>query len=182
MEVGDENSYDVGHASTASPIELLAQQAEVFSSFVMRNQKSSQSGNTQSSQPGDIGFGSNRRVGFEVGNHVQHRKPKREDVGVEAEEIGYNENDFVTRLVNQPDCIKGGTMRPYQIEGLNWLISLYNTGVNGILADEMGLGKTLQTISLLGYLYECRAIRGECYEMDVYYYFNYLIIIIIFIQ
>ena len=51
-------------------------------------------------------------------------------------------------------------MRPYQIEGLNWLIALYNNGINGILADEMGLGKTLQTISLLGYLYECRAING----------------------
>lgn len=166
MEVGDENSYYIGHASTASPIELLAQQAEVFSSFVMRNQKSSQSSNVPSSQPVDSGFDSNRRVRFEVGNHVQHRKPRREDVGMEAEEIGYDEDDFVTRLVTQPDCIKGGTMRPYQIEGLNWLISLYNTGVNGILADEMGLGKTLQTISLLGYLYECRAIRGRCYEME----------------
>lgn len=51
-------------------------------------------------------------------------------------------------------------MRSYQIEGLNWLIALYNNGINGILADEMGLGKTLQTISLLGYLYECRAITG----------------------
>lgn len=43
-------------------------------------------------------------------------------------------------------------MRDYQIRGLNWMISLYENGINGILADEMGLGKTLQTISLLGYL------------------------------
>lgn len=43
-------------------------------------------------------------------------------------------------------------MRDYQILGLNWMISLYETKVSGILADEMGLGKTLQTISLLGYL------------------------------
>jgi SNF2 family DNA or RNA helicase len=41
-------------------------------------------------------------------------------------------------------------MRDYQIRGLNWMISLYENGINGILADEMGLGKTLQTISLLG--------------------------------
>ncbi|OLY84731.1 Lymphoid-specific helicase [Smittium mucronatum] len=34
-----------------------------------------------------------------------------------------------------------GTMRPYQIEGMQWLISLYENGLNGILADEMGLGK-----------------------------------------
>jgi len=26
---------------------------------------------------------------------------------------------------------------------LNWMISLYETGLNGILADDMGLGKTI---------------------------------------
>ena len=35
-----------------------------------------------------------------------------------------------------PD-VKGGPLRDYQIRGLNWLISLYENGVNGILADEM---------------------------------------------
>ena len=28
-------------------------------------------------------------------------------------------------------------MRDYQLQGLNWLISLYENGINGILADEM---------------------------------------------
>ena len=46
------------------------------------------------------------------------------------------------------------------MEGLNWLIHLYDNSMNGILADEMGLGKTLQTISLLGYLHEFRGITG----------------------
>lgn len=45
----------------------------------------------------------------------------------------------------------GGELRDYQVRGLNWMISLYENGINGILADEMGLGKTLQTISLLGW-------------------------------
>lgn len=45
-----------------------------------------------------------------------------------------------------------GEMRDYQIDGLNWLVSLSDNGINGILADDMGLGKTLQTVSLLGYL------------------------------
>ena len=33
--------------------------------------------------------------------------------------------------------IKNGKMRDYQIRGLNWMISLYENGINGILADEM---------------------------------------------
>jgi len=32
-------------------------------------------------------------------------------------------------------------LRRYQVEGVEWLISLYDNGLNGILADEMGLGK-----------------------------------------
>ena len=43
-------------------------------------------------------------------------------------------------------------MRDYQVNGLNCMISLYQSELNGILADEMGLGKTLQTISYLGYM------------------------------
>ncbi|XP_051550472.1 SWI/SNF-related matrix-associated actin-dependent regulator of chromatin subfamily A member 5 isoform X4 [Myxocyprinus asiaticus] len=56
--------------------------------------------------------------------------------------------------------VKNGALRDYQIRGLNWMISLYENGINGILADEMGLGKTLQTIALLGYLKHYRNIPG----------------------
>ena len=56
------------------------------------------------------------------------------------------------RSARQPDLVSGGIMRPYQLEGLEWLKSLYENGLNGILADEMGLGKTIQTISFLAFL------------------------------
>lgn len=51
-------------------------------------------------------------------------------------------------------------MRSYQVQGLNWMVSLHHNGLNGILADEMGLGKTLQTISFLSYLKHHREIYG----------------------
>lgn len=41
------------------------------------------------------------------------------------------------------------TLRPYQIEGVQWLERLRKMHLNGILADDMGLGKTLQTIITL---------------------------------
>jgi SWI/SNF-related matrix-associated actin-dependent regulator of chromatin subfamily A member 5 len=78
----------------------------------------------------------------------------------------------VTRLMSQPASIVGGTMRSYQVEGLNWLVRLHENGINGILADEMGLGlilcyyflivigKTLQTISLIAYLAETHIHPG----------------------
>lgn len=65
----------------------------------------------------------------------------------------------IQKYEETPDFITG-EMRDYQIRGLNWLISLYENGINGILADEMGLGKTLQTISMIGYLKHVRKIKG----------------------
>jgi SNF2 family DNA or RNA helicase len=53
-----------------------------------------------------------------------------------------------------------GSLREYQIIGLDWLVTLHNKRLNGILADEMGLGKTIQTISLLASLACDRGIWG----------------------
>ncbi|ALE07309.1 helicase [Arthrobacter sp. ERGS1:01] len=41
------------------------------------------------------------------------------------------------------------TLRPYQLEGFNWLHFLYTHGLGGVLADDMGLGKTVQSLALI---------------------------------
>ncbi|GAB2283065.1 ATP-dependent DNA helicase ddm1 [Dionaea muscipula] len=48
--------------------------------------------------------------------------------------------------------LTGGQLKPYQLKGIKWMISLWQNGLNGILADQMGLGKTIQTIGLLAHL------------------------------
>ncbi|KAG8864316.1 hypothetical protein FRB96_006137 [Tulasnella sp. 330] len=58
------------------------------------------------------------------------------------------------KITQQPTLLVGGTLKEYQIKGLQWMVSLYNNRLNGILADEMGLGKTIQTISLVTFLIE----------------------------
>jgi ATP-dependent helicase STH1/SNF2 len=60
----------------------------------------------------------------------------------------------------QPSILVGGTLKDYQLKGLQWMVSLYNNHLNGILADEMGLGKTIQTISLITYLIEHKKQNG----------------------
>lgn len=40
-------------------------------------------------------------------------------------------------------------LRPYQRQGLGWLMALSQAGFGGVLADDMGLGKTLQALALL---------------------------------
>jgi ATP-dependent DNA helicase len=54
----------------------------------------------------------------------------------------------------QPAPVTGGKMRKYQLEGLEWMKSLWMNGLCGILADEMGLGKTVQAISLIAFFKE----------------------------
>jgi superfamily II DNA or RNA helicase len=42
-----------------------------------------------------------------------------------------------------------GTLRPYQLAGMQWLYLLARLGLGACLADDMGLGKTIQVLSLL---------------------------------
>ncbi|ATG56051.1 ATP-dependent helicase [Brachybacterium ginsengisoli] len=48
----------------------------------------------------------------------------------------------------QPRSLQA-SLRPYQLDGLNWLWALDRQHLGGILADDMGLGKTMQVLALL---------------------------------
>ncbi|AQK91649.1 probable chromatin-remodeling complex ATPase chain isoform X1 [Zea mays] len=121
-------------------LKYLLQQTEIFAHFAKGSQ-------------------SNEKKPRGRGRHASKMTEEEEDEEYLKEEEDALAGAGGTRLVSQPSCIKG-KMRDYQLAGLNWLIRLYENGINGILADEMGLGKTLQTISLLGYLHEFRGITG----------------------
>ncbi|KAK8565798.1 hypothetical protein V6N12_059350 [Hibiscus sabdariffa] len=64
------------------------------------------------------------------------------------------------RVITQPSMLRAGTLRDYQLVGLQWMLSLYNNKLNGILADEMGLGKTVQVMALIAYLMEFKGNYG----------------------
>ena len=112
----------------------LLQQTEIFSHFIKDSAKP---------KAGAGGRKAQKKVGHRMdGDDDDDAKDyEAEDAAVAA---------TAHRLTVQPSCVTG-KMRDYQLQGLNWMIHLYDNGINGILADEMGLGKTLQSISLLGY-------------------------------
>ncbi|KAH0849863.1 hypothetical protein HID58_096019 [Brassica napus] len=67
-----------------------------------------------------------------------------------------------TRLLTQPSCIQG-KLRDYQLAGLNWLIRLYENGINGILADEMrNQWSTYGSCSKVNTWYWMNEIRRFC--------------------
>ncbi|KAK6457629.1 chromatin remodelling complex ATPase chain ISW1 [Scheffersomyces xylosifermentans] len=86
----------------------------------------------------------------------RRKTEKEEDAELLNDEVA---TATITEFTESPRYVHG-QLRPYQIQGLNWLISLYENNLSGILADEMGLGKTLQTISFIGYLRYIKHING----------------------
>ncbi|KAG7311586.1 hypothetical protein JYU34_002634 [Plutella xylostella] len=67
--------------------------------------------------------------------------------------------DNWVQLKESPLYKGGNTLRPYQLEGLNWLLFSWHNNRNCILADEMGLGKTIQSLTFVNSVWECD-IRG----------------------
>ena len=63
-------------------------------------------------------------------------------------------------VFKQPDYIKHGTLRDFQIKGLNFLAFNWCKRNNVILADEMGLGKTVQTVAFMNWLRHDRQQQG----------------------
>uniref|UniRef100_A0A7N8YL90 SWI/SNF related, matrix associated, actin dependent regulator of chromatin, subfamily a, member 5 n=1 Tax=Mastacembelus armatus TaxID=205130 RepID=A0A7N8YL90_9TELE len=138
--------------------EYLLKQTELFAHFI---QPAAQKTPTSplKMKPGRPRIKKDEKQNLLSAGDNRHRRTEQE----EDEEL-LNEStkttNVCTRFDESPSYIKTGKMRDYQIRGLNWLISLYENGINGILADEMGLGKTLQTIALLGYMKHYRNIPG----------------------
>jgi SNF2 family DNA or RNA helicase len=58
-----------------------------------------------------------------------------------------------TPLIAPPPPLVRAKLRPYQEEGVAWLMWIHDTGPGGLLADDMGLGKTLQTIAAMARLH-----------------------------
>ncbi|GFH05550.1 uncharacterized protein HaLaN_00030, partial [Haematococcus lacustris] len=137
VETDEETDDDLADRAK-NRLNFLLRQAEIFQHFVPETKQS--------------------KKGGRGGRAASKAMEKDEDLELlKDEEEG---GGPAHRLAGQPQILTGGTMREYQVQGMNWLIHLYDNGINGILADEMGLGKTLQTISLCAYLYESRGIKG----------------------
>jgi ATP-dependent DNA helicase len=113
------------HSGSSKQLDLLLRKAESYSHFILENQKRTQA--------------------------LQKSRWESEQQG-SAKKAPSSEEESTTGGVVQPPNLVGGKLMPYQIEGLQWLLSLWENGLNGILADEMGLGKTIQIISLIAHL------------------------------
>ncbi|KAM0687029.1 putative DNA helicase ino80 [Conglomerata obtusa] len=118
-------------------------------------------------------FDSNTKdIGLKIDNYDKNYKTNKgnetDDIILHDEKTNVLNNNVNKLDLNQGEenqliekpTILNATLKGYQIQGLTWLVNLYDQGINGILADDMGLGKTVQSISFLAHLYEKEGIPG----------------------
>ena len=131
-------------------LKFLIKQTEIFAHFLIGGKTEDNSKNKKSEK------GSKRKS-------ISHANKTNTDIELIDDEDNddiYEQEKTITRLYSQPSILVGGKLTNYQLDGLNWIISLYERGLNGILADEMGLGKTIQSIAFLAYLKQFQKKNG----------------------
>ncbi len=96
--------------------------------------------------------------------HLRGDMPLAEAEGWASEvraEVELNEHlaAFIEQLKHTADIPNAeipaqflGELRPYQLQGVSWLLFLRRFGLGGVLADDMGLGKTIQFMAYLVYI------------------------------
>jgi SNF2 family DNA or RNA helicase len=150
----------------ASRLEYLFRQSPIFAKLKMgkgsmndepenvEEEKKDSSGRTRGKPKNETGARP---------HHIHDKESAGEDEDEEEEE---DQHVFLTK---QPNCIKFGQLKPYQLESLNWMIHLAEKGLNGILADEVrcdDMGCERITSSLPLYLLtnlaqSCRWVLGK---------------------
>lgn len=142
-------------AQAEARLKYLLSQSDIFSHFGV-NKKEEATPSAPKKDASSVGspFGRRNR---ESKQNLSDEMDDDEKAMV-AEDEGASGN--AVTISKQPSILTGGTLRDYQIEGLNWMVRLAANGINGILADEMGLGKTVQSISVLAYTKQFKGIPG----------------------
>lgn len=95
--------------------------------------------------------GKNGRIPLSQAGRVQELLQQADDAQVAAQTKQlFQKLSSIDEIkpAKKPRGLKA-TLRPYQEQGLSWLLFLHELGSGGVLADDMGLGKTIQTIALL---------------------------------
>ena len=115
-------------------LKFLLKQTEIFAHFLVGNKQPTTEETSLNKSKGKNtvrkrNVSSTKRENLSILKSIQESNDDIDDMEFESPHI--------TRLLFQPSILTGGKLTEYQITGLNWLINLYETGLNGILADEM---------------------------------------------
>ena len=108
--------------------DYLLKQTEVFSHFI--------GGSSKAKSPLKVKQPVKKTVKMAKVGDKRHRMTEHEEDEELLTDLNHPKKNIV-QFDESPHYIKNGKLRDYQVRGLNWMISLFENGINGILADEM---------------------------------------------
>ncbi|KAH7325155.1 P-loop containing nucleoside triphosphate hydrolase protein [Rhizoctonia solani] len=77
---------------------------------------------------------------YDIAGHIDSSTLEKANKRARGEQVKVEEQPTAMPSMEQPALITGARLKDYQLEGVRWIASLWENGLNGILADEMGLG------------------------------------------
>lgn len=131
-----------GRKAKGQQLDLLLLKAESYSHFILENQRRSKlveiaKKSNESVTPPAAG---KRKSAKSTSSSNKKTKGKKgaDTRSAEAEVEAYDNASATSSsdAFHQPTNLVGGTLMPYQLEGLQWLLSLWENGLSGILAGE----------------------------------------------
>lgn len=111
-------------------LDFLLKQSDIFSHFGNVKEDHTKLGLNKNQQ---LAVAAKAKVddGVVIGHRDRHSTAAAAEAISEEAELEEGDEHEATFLTAQPSTLGFGTMRPYQLEGLNWMIRLQENGVNG---------------------------------------------------
>ncbi|CAM8921839.1 unnamed protein product [Rhodiola kirilowii] len=163
--VKDENANDSEETphlndSQFSKLDELLTQTQLYSEFLLEKMDNISINGVEEDEKEQTmqkkkGRGAKRKAAYNNGKakRAVAAMLTRSKEGAGPEDMNLTEEERIAKGQSElVPLLSGGNLKPYQLKGVKWLISLWQNGLNGILADQMGLGKTIQTIGFLAHL------------------------------
>ena len=119
-------------------LNFLLKQTELFTNFIVQSRNMKGAKKQQDLQQVQKNMIMSMRQMGGKGTSRRGNKKATRNFGEGGDAADADDGNFtITRLTTQPSILQAVTLRDYQLDSLNWMIGLYETGINGILADEM---------------------------------------------
>lgn len=143
--IGTHTRFPCALASQVNQLDFLLDKASQYSNFIARDLQELQDSLAASAKSKtDKATKKEKKRKSKGGKESSSKKSKKND-GTVALKTAQDKHAKVVAgskpiFTQPPNLASGCILKDYQLEGVRWLVSLFENGVSGILADEVCKG------------------------------------------
>ena len=152
MEGGEEKKEEEGHQHHVhhrnNQLDFLLSRAKEYSDFISNDIEELQAGMQMEAAEAQSKADKKNKKSQSKQSKKKRKKnngePTEGEVNLNKAQETYSKSKTASEgkpiFIQPKNLASGCKLKDYQLEGVRWLVSLYENGVSGILVDEMGLG------------------------------------------